>query len=175
MSCCLAAQVVDDVMSAQANLSTPEDDVNALIQQVGTSTKNLHVVLHSSSGASNGPSLHAYCATPFGCNGYISVCVAASTSVHCRPAQLSSIVPTPALLTVSEHATEAGNPVRTAATHLHGRCLIAACLLLQPSCRLLMSTTWTWPWVWQPPPQPHPHVHKPPRARRTTWGLGWQS
>jgi charged multivesicular body protein 1 len=30
----LQTQVMDDVMGAQANLSTPEDDVNSLIQQV---------------------------------------------------------------------------------------------------------------------------------------------
>lgn len=31
----LQTQVVDEVMGAQANLSTPEEDVNSLIQQVG--------------------------------------------------------------------------------------------------------------------------------------------
>lgn len=40
----LQTQVVDEVMSAQANLSTPEDDVNALIMQVADE-HNLDVAL----------------------------------------------------------------------------------------------------------------------------------
>lgn len=40
----LQTQVVDEVMGAQASISTPEEDVNALIQQVGGATAAVGLV-----------------------------------------------------------------------------------------------------------------------------------